>query len=146
MWGRDSTLMNAVFDVITDWRILSPSDLLRLDYYQYEDWISTSIPSESWPHKQSQSFFGTNWGISKLKVDMCVIELSGLLVRVKCFLLNHLFVIWQQHFSCYHKWAEIKLCWRFLFRAALTRTLDLLIIYTPGSGLQHLNCVHRRKS
>ena len=41
MCVRYFVVMNAVQDVITDWRILSLSDLLRLDYYQYEPWIST---------------------------------------------------------------------------------------------------------
>ena len=45
MCVRYFVVMNAVQDVITDWRILSLSDLLRLDYYQYEPWISTFPPS-----------------------------------------------------------------------------------------------------
>ena len=68
MWGRALCLMNAVSDVITDWRILSLSDLLRLDYYQYEDWISTSpaqshdlssqtTPKISWERGQIERYF-----------------------------------------------------------------------------------------
>ena len=132
-------MMNAASDVITDWRILSPSDLLLLDYYQYEDWIST-FPTHAPSHdllKTNQKFLrtGTNWGIPNKKLTCVLLScLSGLLVNVKCVLLNHLFVIWQQHFSCYHKRLEIKLCWKFLYRAALTRTPGFIDNLYTGVG------------
>ena len=109
--------------------------------------LNINIPNSCMLHvmtsQTTQKFMttGTNWGIPNKKLTCVLLScLSGLLVNVKCVLLNHLFVIWQQHFSCYHKRVEIKRCWRFLFRAVLTRVSGFIDnLYTGvGTGTSQL--------
>lgn len=131
------------------WWMQSPMLSLTGGYYRcliYYSLIITNTSTE-YQHFQlmlhvmtsqtNQKFLttGTNWGIPHKKLTCVLLScLSGLLVNVKCVLLNHLFVIWQQHFSCYHKRVEIKRCWRFLFRAVLTRVPGFIDNLYTGVG------------
>ena len=143
------------------WWMQSPMLSLTGGYYRYLIYYSLIITNTrtEYQHFQrmlqvmtsqtTQKFLrtGTNWGIPYIKLTCVLLScLSGLLVNVKCVLLNHLFVIWQQHFSCYHKRLEIKRCWKFLFRAALTRVSGFIDNLYTGVGTPNISIVFTEES